>query len=278
MSPRKKQKTTLRDFTNVLSSIANLYDEKGDAGRSRSFTNASTNLCAFADVTNKELDAPLKSSEDFKDVKGVEKSTLEMLDEFIETGKCTRLEELEEKPFKLVDKKSETTKKAEKEKLECSVGIFRERGVSDDKGDYMFAYVKKGTNMWTFHEDTRMLTRGPSTRTCLYKDIGEYYLATCEDCTRDEYGYRNKSADELLDSWSTPYAGLMYWDTYIPKGKFEFVREATADDMKRKDWKGDGPESQSFILPMPSAFSETNISVSNHGHRLVKSGTSSSTS
>ena len=110
MSPRKKQKTTLRDFTNVLSSIANLYDEKGDAGRSRSFTNASTNLCAFADVTNKELDAPLKSSEDFKDVKGVEKSTLEMLDEFIETGKCTRLEELEEKQFKLVDKKSETTK------------------------------------------------------------------------------------------------------------------------------------------------------------------------
>ena len=103
-----------------------------------------------------------------------------------------------------MDKKSETTKKAEKEKLECSVGIFRERGVSDDKGDYMFAYVKKGTNMWTFHEDTRMLTRGPSTRTCLYKDIGEYYLATCEDCTRDEYGYRNKSADELLDSWSTP--------------------------------------------------------------------------
>ena len=190
------------------------------------------------------------------------RNPLEMLDEFIETGKCTRLEELEEKQFKQVDKKSETTKKAEK--LECSVGIFRERGVSDDKGDYMFAYVKKGTTCGPSTR-TRGCDHGPSARACLYKDVIEYYLATCEDYTRDEYGYRNKSADELLDSWSTPYAGLMYWDTYIPKGKFEFVREATADDMKRKDWKGDGP-GLSFILTMPSAFNETNISVSNHGH------------
>jgi len=43
----------------------------------------------------------------------------------------------------------------------------------------------------------------------------------------------------------------MCWDTYIPEGKFAFVREATEDDMKRKDWKGDGLKSQSLILPTP---------------------------
>jgi hypothetical protein len=42
----------------------------------------------------------------------------------------------------------------------------------------------------------------------------------------------------------------MYWD-YEPFDKFKFVREATADDMKRKDWKGDGLKSQSLILPTP---------------------------
>ena len=147
MSPQKKQKTTLREFTNVLSSISNLYEEKGDVGRSKSFSNASTNLCAYADLTKKKLDAPLKSSQDFKDVKGVGKSTLEMLDEFIETGTCARLEELEEvKQVKLVDKTPKTTKKAEKEKLKCGVGIFREEGFNngdDEKGYYMFAYRKK---------------------------------------------------------------------------------------------------------------------------------------
>jgi hypothetical protein len=231
MPPRKKQKT-LRDFTLVLSTISNLYEEKGDVGRSRSFSTASTNLCAFADVTNKKLDAPLKSSEDFKDVKGVGKSTLEMLDEFIKTGTCSRLDELEEtKQVKLVDKTPKTTKKAEKEKLKCGVGIFREIAVKYDEGDYMFAYIK-------------------SDKTCLHEDIGEYYLDTCE---YEESEYPDDTPEDLLDTWSTSYAGLMYWDTHIPEGKFAFVREATEDDMKREDygglWKGDGLKSQSLILP-----------------------------
>ena len=37
----------------------------------------------------------LEISQDFKDVKGVGKSTLEMLDEFIKTGTCSILDELE---------------------------------------------------------------------------------------------------------------------------------------------------------------------------------------
>ena len=191
------------------------------------------NLCAFADVTNKELDVPLKSSEDFKDVKGVGKSTLEMLDEFIKTGTCSRLDELEgTKQVKLVDKTPKTTKQAEKEKLKCGVGIFREIGITDDKGDYMFCYIK-GYN------------------TCLHEDIGEYYLDVCEYEAEERPDFYRPQ--DLLDTWSGSYAGLMCWeaDTYTPKEKFAFVREATEDDMKRKDWKGDGLKSQSLILPTP---------------------------
>ena len=243
MSPRKKQKT-LRDFTLVLSTISNLYEEKGDVGRSRSFSTASTNLCTFADVTNKELDAPLKSSQDFKDVKGVGNSTLEMLDEFIKTGTCSRLDELEEtKQVKLVDKTPKTTKKTEEEKLKCGVGIFREEGFNngdDEKGYYMFPYRK-------------------SDKKCLHEDITLYYKDLVEDRMLESEYYlkdqdQGKTPDELVDDWSREYAGLTYWKPdglkYIcDDGMFEFVREATADDMKRKDWNGDGLKSQSLILP-----------------------------
>ena len=61
----------------------------------------------------------------------------------------------------------------------------------------MFAYVKKryehcgpstetqGYDPWTFHEEQPLL--GTSVN----------ILGRVEDCTRDEYSYRNKSADEL---------------------------------------------------------------------------------
>jgi len=40
-----------------------------------------------------------KSSEDYKNVKSVGKSTVELMGEFIETGKCQRLEELQDESF-----------------------------------------------------------------------------------------------------------------------------------------------------------------------------------
>lgn len=86
-------KRKLPDFILILSTLSNLYEEQEDAGRAKSFKVASENLSKFADLTGKSH-AVLKSSKDFKDVKGVGKSTLEMMDEFIETGKCARLEEL----------------------------------------------------------------------------------------------------------------------------------------------------------------------------------------
>jgi len=95
----------------------------------------------------------------------------------------------------------------------------------------MFAYIK-------------------SDKSPLYKDIGEYYLDVC----KWRHGFEEAvgedellSPEDMLDKWSSPYAGLMMWNTYIPEEKFAFVREATEDDMKRKDWKGDGLKSQSLI-------------------------------
>jgi len=66
---KQKQKTgqTLQDFILVLSTLSNLYEEREDAGRAKSFQVASENLNKFAELTGK-TNAVLKSSKDFKDV------------------------------------------------------------------------------------------------------------------------------------------------------------------------------------------------------------------
>jgi hypothetical protein len=92
MPPKKKmKKQDLKEFLSILTDLSDAYDEQGDAGRAKSFKVASENLEKFADLTKKTF---LESSEDYKDVKGVGKSILELMDEFIETGGCQRLEEL----------------------------------------------------------------------------------------------------------------------------------------------------------------------------------------
>ena len=44
-----------------------------------------------------------------------------------------------------------TTKQAEKEKLKCGVGIFREIGITDDKGTICFAISKATTRVYRGH-------------------------------------------------------------------------------------------------------------------------------
>jgi len=116
MAPRKKAKKnekTVKDFALMLETISDLYESKGDVGRSKSFATAAANITAFADLTNRS-EAPLRSTEDFKDVKGVGKSTLDVLDEFIETGTCARLHELEESEMaieEILEKREERRKK-----------------------------------------------------------------------------------------------------------------------------------------------------------------------
>ena len=50
---KKKAKTgnTLQDFIFTLSTISNLYERQGDAGRAKSFEVASENLTKFAELT-----------------------------------------------------------------------------------------------------------------------------------------------------------------------------------------------------------------------------------
>ena len=91
MPPKKKAKTngvTLYDFLYVLTELSNLYEKQGDERRAKSFAAARENL-EKCDET-----AVLETSEDYKNIKGVGKSTLELMSEFLESGKCARLEEL----------------------------------------------------------------------------------------------------------------------------------------------------------------------------------------
>jgi len=92
---RTNPKRTITDFVFILETISNLYSNTGDEGRAKTFSTASQNLATFAELTKKTL-TPLTSSKDCKDVKGVGKSILAMMDEFIETGTCARIKELEQ--------------------------------------------------------------------------------------------------------------------------------------------------------------------------------------
>ena len=90
MPPKKKAKTTakrtMQDFVLVLSTLSNLYEREGDARRAQSFSASAKSLEKFG------LKKVLTSSADYEDVKGVGKSTLQLMDEFIESGTCARLD------------------------------------------------------------------------------------------------------------------------------------------------------------------------------------------
>ena len=101
MPPKKEAKTngrTLNDFLDVLTELSNLYDKQGDERRAKSFATAKENLAKCDETAVLEWSGVewrrLFWSKDYKNIKGVGKSTLELMDEFIKTGTCARLEEL----------------------------------------------------------------------------------------------------------------------------------------------------------------------------------------
>lgn len=214
-TPKKKAKTgnTLQDFIFTLSTISNLYERQGDAGRAKSFEVASENLTKFAELTKKS-GTVLKSSADYKDVKGVGKSTLEMMDEFIKTGTCSRLDELKGagKQVALVQEGDDQSG--------LELGVFCD---GDDNEDYLFSY-------------------DPEDEYPLYKNIEEYFEEELDEAQRDEVndwdgmGAVNDVRERIIDI----HKGLLclaedYRDDWQ---KFYFVRKATSKDLKRKDWKG----------------------------------------
>ena len=85
-------------------------------------------------------------SKDYKNIKGVGKSTLELMDEFIKTGTCARLEELRGAGEQVALVRGEAS---------LELGVFK-----DDDGDenYLFLYEL-----------------GDDLKRALYKDADRYY-------------------------------------------------------------------------------------------------------
>ena len=218
---KKKAKTgnTLQDFIFTLSTISNLYERQGDAGRAKSFEVASENLTKFAELTKKS-GTVLKSSADYKNVKGVGKSTLEMMDEFIKTGTCSRLEELEGAGKQVALRSDEV------EEADLELGVFR----YEDTDEFALFLYDPGMAL--------------EERYPLYNDI----CATFEEKIEEEESYllnkamsdgerhfkENVKEDCLECCAGYEYLSLDYrnmdWEQYF------FVRKATAKDRKQKDW------------------------------------------
>ena len=89
---------TLYDFLYVLTELSNLYEKHGDGRRAKSFSIARESLAKYEEA------AVFESSKEYfrylsrTNTKGVGRSTLELLDEFINTGTCAMLEELRDLP------------------------------------------------------------------------------------------------------------------------------------------------------------------------------------
>ena len=81
----------LNDFLDVLAELSKLYKKLGDARRAKFFTAAKENL-EKCDKT-----AFLTSSKNYKNIKGVGQLYLDLMDEYINTGECSRLEKLRAK-------------------------------------------------------------------------------------------------------------------------------------------------------------------------------------
>jgi len=210
---KAKKGNTLQDFIFILSTISILYERQGDAGRAKSFKVASENLTKFAELTSKS-GTVLKSSADYKNVKGVGKSTLEMMDEFIKTGTCSRLEELEG-----AGKQVALVREGE-DQSGLELGVFCDE---DDNEDYLFLY-------------------DPEDEYPLYTNIEEYFREELDEAQQDEVndwdgmGAVNDVREDIIDT----HKGLLclaedYRDDWQ---KFYFVRKATSKDLKRKEWKG----------------------------------------
>ena len=208
-----EDKRTLKDFVLILGSIANKYETLGDVGRAKSFNTAAKKLSSFA-----SLDNELTDSTEYENIKGVGKSTLELMDEFIKTGKCARLDELGEKDNQvplIEDGPSEA---------DLELGVFDYE--DEEKGSALFLY-------------------DPVDKYPLYKDIEDTFSEQIHEEEGDlldkamsdgRYGFDENVTEEAFEY----YAGYGYLsEEYRHWEKYFFVRKATAKDRKRKDWEGD---------------------------------------
>jgi hypothetical protein len=97
MPPKKKAKVLppesreMFDFLELVDELVKHYRKAGDAGRAKSFETA---LLKLNDLRSSDDDTPLTESDadEFLKAKGVGKTTVELMKEFIKTGTMERLE------------------------------------------------------------------------------------------------------------------------------------------------------------------------------------------
>lgn len=198
----------------ILGTLSNLYEKKGDHGRAKSFSGAVKSLERFASPSNE-----LTDSTEYENIKGVGKSTLELMDEFIKTGTCARLDELEDSGVKQVSLISDEPTEADLE-----LGVFD--CMDEEKRSALFLY-------------------DPVDKYPLYKDIEDTFSEQIHEEEGDlldkamsdgRYGFDENVTEEAFEY----YAGYGYLsEEYRHWEKYFFVRKATAKDRKLNDWEGD---------------------------------------
>jgi hypothetical protein len=85
---RKKAKTvTIDEIYNLFIRLSDAYDARGDVQRRGAFLLAGETIRNLKEIT---------CGAEIAKIKGCGKASVEVVDEFIKTGRCTRLEELED--------------------------------------------------------------------------------------------------------------------------------------------------------------------------------------
>jgi hypothetical protein len=90
---RKKAKTAhYEDVYDIFLRLSVAYEELGDKARQEAFASAGFAIAIYYQKLDTVL---ITSGADIAKIKGCGKASVEVVDEFIKTGRCTRLEELE---------------------------------------------------------------------------------------------------------------------------------------------------------------------------------------
>ena len=84
---KKARKVSVNEIYDLFIRLSDAYDAQGDARRRGAFLLAGETIKNLKEIT---------CGADIAKLKGCGKASVEVVDEFIKTGRCTRLEELEE--------------------------------------------------------------------------------------------------------------------------------------------------------------------------------------
>ena len=211
--PPKKKATNVDDLYDIFVRLSEAYEKQGDERRSKAFQTTSEAVKNLKEIT---------CGKDIAKFKGVGTSSVEVVNEFLETGKCARLEELEGAGKEEEEEEQVALIRGGEASLE--LGVFK-----DDDGDenYLFLYEV-----------------GDPLKRALYKDADSYFddvidERQCEERNNyDGYGGIDDVREDIVES----FAGFeRLTDDYADDWSklHHFVRKANANDLKRKDWEGD---------------------------------------